>query len=85
MALAKAEILDAISSMTVLELSSSSRTWKRSSAFRAAAAVAVAARRPVVAVLPPPRRRPSSPCTAPTRATSKVNVIKVVRAVTGWA
>ncbi len=62
MAIAKQDILDAIGSMTVLELSQLIKDMEEKFGVSAAAAVAVAA--PAAVALPPappPRRRPSSP------------------------
>jgi large subunit ribosomal protein L7/L12 len=59
MSVAKAEILDAIANMTVLELSQLIKDMEDKFGVVAAAAVAVAAPRP--AARPQPRRRPSSP------------------------
>ena len=64
MALAKAEILDAISGMSVLELSSLIKDMEEKFGVSAAAA-AVAVAQP-----PQPSRR-SLPCTCPTRARAK--------------
>ena len=62
MAVAKQEILDAIGSMTVLELSQLIKDMEEKFGVSAAAAVAVAA--PAAGGAPPPpppKRRPSSP------------------------
>ena len=61
MAVAKQEILDAIGSMTVLELSQLIKDMEEKFGVSAAAAVAVAAPAAGGAPPPPPKRRPSSP------------------------
>ena len=83
MALAKAEILDAISGMTVLELSSLIKDMEEKFGVSAAAAA--------VAVAAPAAAGGATAASEQTEFTvhlsnsgaSKVNVIKVVRAVTG--
>ena len=83
MAIAKAEILEAISNMTVLELSSMIKEMEEKFGVSAAAAVAVAA--PAAAGAAAPAAEEQSEFTVMLNACgeSKVNVIKVVRAITG--
>ena len=82
MAIAKAEILEAISNMTVLELSSLIKEMEEKFGVSAAAAVAVAA--PAAAAAAPAAEEQTE-FTVMLNACgeSKVNVIKVVRAITG--
>lgn len=83
MALARAEVLEAISNMTVLELSGLIKEMEEKFGVSAAAAVAAAA--------PAAGGAPAAAAEEQTEFTvmltncgpSKVNVIKVVRAVTG--
>ena len=83
MALAKAEILDAISSMTVIELSGLIKDMEEKfGVSAAAAAVAVAAPAAGGAAAPAEEQTEFTVHLASSGA-SKVNVIKVVRAVTG--
>ena len=84
MAVARAEILDAISNMTVLELSQLIKDMEEKFGVSAAAAT-VAARPGSGGAAPPPRpkSRPSSRSILTAAGANKVNVIKVVRAVTG--
>ena len=84
MALAKAEILDAISGMTVLELSGLIKDMEEKFGVSAAAAsVAVAA--PAAGAGPAASAAEQTEFTVQltNSGASKVNVIKVVRAVTG--
>ena len=60
MAVAKAEILDAIANMTVLELSQLIKDMEEKFGVSAAAAVAVAAPAAGGAPLRPPKSKPSS-------------------------
>src|SRR5690349_16256849 len=84
MAIAKAEILDAIASMTVLELSQLIKDMEEKFGVSAAAAA-------VVAAAPAAGGAAAAPVEEQTEFTvmltavgeSKVNVIKVVRAITG--
>ena len=82
MAIARAEILDAISNMTVLELSDLIKEMEEKFGVSAAAAVAVAAPAAAAPPPPPPKSRPNSPSCSRI-GENKVNVIKVVRAITG--
>jgi len=83
MALAKAEVLDAISSMSVLELSQLIKDIEEKfGVSAAAAAVAVAA--PVGGpAAPAAEEKTEFTVTLTAVGDNKVNVIKVVRAVTG--
>ena len=83
MALARAEILDAIANMTVLELSTLIKEMEEKFGVSAAAAVAVAA--PAAAGGAAPAAEEQTEFTVMLNACgeSKVNVIKVVRAITG--
>jgi len=82
MAVAKAEILDSIASMTVLELSQLIKEMEEKFGVSAAAAVAVAA--PAAAGAAAAVEEQTEFSVILTAAgESKVNVIKVVRAVTG--
>ena len=84
MAIAKAEILDAIANMTVLELSQLIKEMEEKFGVSAAAAA-------VVAAAPAAGGAAAAPAEEQTEFTvvltavgdSKVNVIKVVRAITG--
>jgi len=82
MAIARAELLDAISSMTVLELSSLIKEMEEKFGVSAAATVAAAA--PAAAAAAPAAEEQTE-FTVMLNACgeSKVNVIKVVRAITG--
>ena len=83
MAIARAELLDAISNMTVLELSTLIKEMEEKFGVSAAAAVAVAA--PAAAGAGAPAAEEQTEFTVMLNAwgESKVNVIKVVRAITG--
>ncbi len=74
MSAVQTEILDKISSMTVLELSELIKAMEEKFGVSAAAAVAVAGPPPVPPRPPPPKSRPSSrscsPRSARTRSTS---------------
>jgi large subunit ribosomal protein L7/L12 len=86
MAVAKAEILDAIASMSVLELSQLIKDMEEKFGVSAAAAtVAVAAPAAGAAAGAPAGAEEKTEFTVVLSATgdNKVNVIKVVRAVTG--
>ena len=82
MAIARAELLDAISYMTVLELSSLIKEMEEKFGVSAAASVAAAA--PAAAAAAPAAEEQTE-FTVMLNACgeSKVNVIKVVRAITG--
>ena len=82
MAIAKAEILDAIANMTVLELSQLIKEMEDKFGVSAAAAtVAVAA--PAAAAAPAAEEKTEFTVMLNSSGANKVNVIKVVRAVTG--
>ncbi len=84
MALAKAEILDAISSMSVLELSQLIKDMEEKFGVSAAAAtVAVAAPAGGGAAAPAAEEQTEFTVMLTAAGDNKVNVIKVVRAVTG--
>ncbi|PTR13769.1 LSU ribosomal protein L12P [Nitrosospira sp. Nsp2] len=83
MALAKAEILDAIANMTVLELSQLIKEMEEKFGVSAAAA-AVAAPAPAAGAAAAPAEEQTEFTVMLTAVgDSKVNVIKVVRAITG--
>lgn len=81
MAIAKAEILESIANMTVLELSELIKEMEEKFGVSAAAAVAVAAAPAATAAAVEEQTEFSVILTA--AGDNKVNVIKVVRAVTG--
>lgn len=81
MAIAKAEILESIANMTVLELSELIKEMEEKFGVSAAAAVAVAAAPAATATAVEEQTEFSVILTA--AGDNKVNVIKVVRAVTG--
>jgi large subunit ribosomal protein L7/L12 len=84
MALAKAEVLDAISSMSVLELSQLIKDMEEKfGVSAAAAAVAVAAPAAGAAAAPAAEEKTEFTVMLTAAGDNKVNVIKVVRAVTG--
>lgn len=82
MAVAKEEILDAIANMTVLELSELIKNMEEKFGVSAAAAtVAVAA--PAAAAAPAAEEQTEFSVVLTSAGDNKVNVIKVVRAITG--
>ena len=81
MAIAKAEILDAIANMTVLELSQLIKDMEDKFGVSAAAAVAVAA--PAAGGTAAVEEKSEFTVNLTGAGANKVNVIKVVRAVTG--
>ncbi|GDX59387.1 MAG: 50S ribosomal protein L7/L12 [Nitrosomonadaceae bacterium] len=83
MAVAKAEILDAIASMTVLELSQLIKEMEEKFGVSAAAAVAVVAAAPAAGAAAAAEEQTEFSVILTAAGDSKVNVIKVVRAVTG--
>jgi len=83
MALAKAEILDAIASMTVLELSQLIKDMEEKFGVSAAAAVAVAAPAAGGAAAAAVEEQTEFTVILTNCGANKVNTIKVVRAVTG--
>ncbi len=83
MAVAKAEILDAIANMTVLELSQLIKEMEEKFGVSAAAAAVVAAAPVAGAAAAPAEEQTEFSVILTAAGDSKVNVIKVVRAVTG--
>jgi large subunit ribosomal protein L7/L12 len=83
MALARAEILDAIANMTVLELSQLIKDMEEKFGVSAAAAVAVAAPAAGGAVAPAAEEKTEFTVVLTNAGPNKVNTIKVVRAITG--
>lgn len=83
MAVAKAEILDAIANMTVLELSQLIKEMEEKFGVSAAAAAVVAAAPAAGAAAAPAEEQTEFSVILTAAGDSKVNVIKVVRAVTG--
>jgi large subunit ribosomal protein L7/L12 len=83
MAIARAELLDAISSMTVLELSTLIKEMEEKFGVSAAAAVAVAGPAAAGAAAPAVEEQTEFTVMLNACGESKVNVIKVVRAITG--
>ncbi len=82
MAIARAELLDAISNMTVLELSTLIKEMEEKFGV-SAAAVAVAAPAAAGAAAPAAEEQTEFTVMLNAFGESKVNVIKVVRAITG--
>ena len=83
MAVAKVEILDAIASMTVLELSQLIKEMEEKFGVSAAAAAVVAAAPAAGAAAAAAEEQTEFSVILTAAGDSKVNVIKVVRAVTG--
>jgi len=83
MAIAREELLDAISNMTVLELSSLIKEMEEKFGVSAAAAVSVAAPAAAGAAAPAAEEQTEFTVMLNACGESKVNVIKVVRAITG--
>lgn len=83
MAVAKAEILDAIASMTVLELSQLIKEMEEKFGVSAAAAAVAAPAAASGAAAAPAEEQTEFTVMLTTVGDSKVNVIKVVRAITG--
>lgn len=83
MAIAKAEILDAIANMTVLELSQLIKDMEEKFGVSAAAVTAVAAAPAGGAAAAPAEEQTEFTVMLTAVGESKVNVIKVVRAITG--
>jgi large subunit ribosomal protein L7/L12 len=83
MAIAKAEILEAIASMTVLELSQLIKDMEEKFGVSAAAAAVVAAAPAAGAAAAPVEEQTEFTVMLTAIGESKVNVIKVVRAITG--
>ena len=83
MALAKAEILDAISNLTVLELSTLIKDMEEKFGVSAAAATVAVAAPAGGAAAPAAEEQTEFTVMLTAAGDNKVNVIKVVRAVTG--
>ncbi|MDO9311970.1 MAG: 50S ribosomal protein L7/L12 [Nitrosomonas sp.] len=83
MAVTKDEILDAISNMTVLELSKLIKEMEEKFGVSAAATAAVAVAAPGGSSAPAEAEQTEFSVILTAAGDSKVNVIKVVRAVTG--
>ena len=83
MAVARAEILDAISNMTVLELSQLIKDMEEKFGVSAAAATVAAAPAAAGAAAPAVEEKTEFTVNLTAAGANKVNVIKVVRAVTG--
>ena len=83
MAVATAEILDAISNMTVLELSHLIKEMEEKFGVSAAAATVAAAPAAGGAAAPAAEEKTEFTVNLTAAGANKVNVIKVVRAVTG--
>ena len=83
MAIARAEVLEAVSNMTVLELSTLIKEIEEKFGVSAAAAVAVAAPAAAGAAAPAAEEQTEFTVMLNACGESKVNVIKVVRAITG--
>ena len=83
MALAKAEVLDAISNMTVLELSQLIKDMEEKFGVSAAAATVAVAAPSGAAAAPAAEEQTEFTVLLTAAGDNKVNVIKVVRAVTG--
>ena len=81
MAVAQAEILDKIASMTVLELSELIKAMEEKFGVSAAAAVAVAG--PAAAAAAPAAEKTDFTVVLTEAGDKKINVIKEVRAITG--
>ena len=83
MAIARAEILDAIANMTVLELSQLIKDMEEKFGVSAAAATVAAAPAAGGAAAPAAEEQTEFTVNLTAAGANKVNVIKVVRAVTG--
>jgi large subunit ribosomal protein L7/L12 len=83
MAVAREEILDAISNMTVLELSQLIKDMEEKFGVSAAAATVAAAPAAAGAAAPAAEEKTEFTVNLTAAGANKVNVIKVVRAVTG--
>src|SRR5438477_10166194 len=83
MAVAQAEILDKIASMTVLELSELIKAMEEKFGVSAAAAVSVAAPAPAAAAAPAAEEQTEFTVMLASFGENKVNVIKAVRELTG--
>jgi large subunit ribosomal protein L7/L12 len=83
MAVARAEILDAISNMTVLELSQLIKDMEEKFGVSAAAAAVAVAPAAAAGAAPAAEEKTEFDVVLTAAGANKVNVIKVVRAVTG--
>jgi large subunit ribosomal protein L7/L12 len=83
MAMAKAEVLDAIANMTVLELSQLIKDMEEKFGVSAAAATVAVAGPAAAAAAPAAEEQTEFTVMLTAAGDNKVNVIKVVRAVTG--
>ena len=83
MAVAKEEILDAIANMTVLELSELIKNMEEKFGVSAAATAAVAVAAPAASAAPAAEEQTEFSVVLTSAGDNKVNVIKVVRAITG--
>jgi len=83
MALSKAEILDAIAGMTVLELSELIKDMEEKFGVSAAAATVAVAAGPAAAAAPAAEEKTEFDVMLMAAGANKVNVIKEVRAITG--
>jgi large subunit ribosomal protein L7/L12 len=83
MALAKAEILDAIANMSVLELSQLIKDMEEKFGVSAAAATVAVAAPGAAAAAPAAEEQTEFTVMLTAAGDNKVNVIKVVRAITG--
>ena len=83
MAIARAELLDAISNMTVLELSTLIKEMEEKFGVSAAAAVSVAAPAAAGAAAPAAEEQTEFTVVLASFGENKVNVIKAVRELTG--
>lgn len=83
MAIAKEEILDAIANLTVLELSELIKNMEEKFGVSAAATAAVAVAAPAASAAPAAEEQTEFSVVLTAAGDNKVNVIKVVRAVTG--
>jgi large subunit ribosomal protein L7/L12 len=83
MAMARAELLDAISGLSVLELSQLIKDMEEKFGVSAAAATVAVAAAPGAAAAPAAEEQTEFTVMLTAAGENKVNVIKVVRAVTG--
>jgi large subunit ribosomal protein L7/L12 len=81
--MARAEVLDAIANMTVLELSQLIKDMEEKFGVSAAAATVAVAAGPAAAAAPAAEEKTEFTVMLTAAGDNKVNVIKVVRAVTG--
>ena len=83
MAMARAEVLDAIANMTVLELSQLIKDMEEKFGVSAAAATMAVAAPAAAAAVPAAEEQTEFTAMLTAAGENKVNVIKVVRAITG--